>query len=156
MRSVIAIGLLLLAGVSSEAMARENRTLRCNISAARAAPGGGAAALVANVPRSMTPIDLNAVMMTDKNVNRKIVVEGLYVRSTEMRTLEVVARFVNCTKEPLSIQVRSNFLTEAQSPAEPVSAWKTVFLSPRATGIYEERSMSAAVGSYLIEVRTPQ
>lgn len=152
-------GLLLLscaALLSSGAVeARENRMAKCNIRAARAGETPPGPALVANVPNSLTPIDLNAVLMTDKNARKNVVVEGLFARRTEMNTLEVVARFFNCTKQPIALQVRSNFMDAAQIPTEQASVWKTVFLSPRATAIYQEKSISSNnVSAYLVELRT--
>lgn len=143
----------LLAATAAEA--RENRLLKCRTSAARAAPGPGGPALVANVPRSMTPIDLNAVQMTDRALTRRVVVEGLWAQRTEADTLMVTARFVNCTKKPIVIQARSNFMDAAQVPTEPVSAWKTIFIPARATGVYQERSIGMGnVAAYLVELRS--
>jgi len=156
-RNSIALALVSLTGLllPAAAEARENRMAKCNISAARAADASPGPALVANVPRSMTPIDLNAVLMTDKNARKSVVVEGLFARRTEMDTLEIIARFFNCTKKPVVLQVRSNFMDAAQIPTEQASVWKTVFLSPRATGVYEERSISTTnVQAYLVELRT--
>lgn len=137
--------------------ARDNRPLKCNIGAARRAPSAGGPALVANVARAMTPVDLNAVQMNDKGIWKKVVVEGLFARRTEAETLEVMARLINCTKEPLVVQARSTFLDAGQYPTEPVSAWKTVHISPRSMATYEERSIGARkVDTYLIELRSDQ
>lgn len=152
--------LLLVAGLAAlstsvAAEARENRMLKCSITRARAAPGPGGPALVANVPGAMTPIDLNAVQMTDKEVRKSVVVEGLFARRTEVNTLEVIARFVNCTKQPLAVQARTSFIDNQQVPTEPTSVWKTFYLPARATGTYSERSIGGAnVASYLIELRS--
>lgn len=143
----------LLATASVES--RENRVLKCKTSAARGAKSTGGPALVANIPRAMTPIDLNAVQMTDKALTRKVVVEGLWAQRTEADTLLITARLVNCTKKPLVVQARSNFMDAAQIPTEPVSAWKTIFLPPRATSVYQERSIGMGkVAAYLVELRT--
>lgn len=139
------------------ALARENRPLKCRISAARSDPPHGGPALVANVPRALTPIDLDAVQMNDRGVWKKVVVEGLFVNKTETGTLEVTARLVNCTKQPLVIQARSSFLNQAQAPAEASSVWKPVYISPLSTGIYQERSISPrGVDYFLIELRADQ
>ena len=138
---------------SSTGEARENRVLGCSVGKARAAQSSGGPALVANVPRAMTPIDLNAVQMTDKSVTRRVVVEGLFARRTETDTIEVTARFVNCTKKPLQIDARSSFLDADQFPSEPTSAWQRIFLPPLATGVYREQSMGRNVANYLIELR---
>ena len=142
-------------GIMSAATARENRVLKCNISAARADRGIVGPALVANVPRSMTPISLNAVQMTDKKLRRKMVVEALFARRTEMNTIEVTARFVNCSNSPLVLQARSSFMDKDQFPTEPTSMWKTVHVPSRSTGVYGEKSIGTDnVDSYLIELRS--
>lgn len=137
--------------------ARENRVVACNTWRARADMGADGPALVANVPRSMTPISLNAVQFTDKRIQRKMVVEGLFARRTENNNVEVMARFVNCKKEPLVLQVRSSFLDATQYPTEPTSVWKTVHVPPFATGVYQERSIATdKVANYLVELRSDQ
>lgn len=131
----------------------ENSVVKCKTGkATRAAPVAGPA-LVANVPKSMTPIDLNAVQFTDKPLTRQMVVEGLFARRTDTDTVEVTARLVNCTDKPLQIRARSSFMDETQAPTEPVSAWTQVFLPAKGTGTYRELSMSRdEVKYYLIEV----
>jgi len=133
--------------------AAENNVVKCKTwQARRAAPVAGPA-LVANVPKSMTPIDLNAVQFTDKPLTRQVLVEGLFARRTETDTVEVTARFVNCTDKPLQVQARSSFMDVSQAPTEPVSAWTQVFIPPKGTGTYRERSMSRdEVQYYLIEL----
>lgn len=138
---------------SPPATARENQVVKCKTSKARKAPEYAGAALVANVPRSMTSIDLNAVQFTDKALTREMVVEGLFARRTETDTVEVSARFVNCTGRQLIIRARSNFMDEVQYPVEPSSAWQRVIIQPYATGVYRERSMKRdEVKYYLIEI----
>lgn len=152
---ILGTALLLTGFAAQSAHARENRLLKCKTSEARRAQSPGGPALVANVPRAMTPIDLNGVQMTDRALTRSVLVEGLWAQRTEMDTLLVTARFVNCTNKPLVIQARSNFLDAAQIPTEPVSTWKTIFLPPRATSVYQERSIGmAAVSAYFVELRT--
>ena len=133
--------------------AAENNVVKCKTwQARRAAPVAGPA-LVANVPKSMTPIDLNAVQFTDKPLTRQMLVEGLFARRTETDTVEVTARFINCTDKPLQVQARSSFMDLTQAPTEPVSAWTQVFIPPKGTGTYRERSMSRdEVQYYLIEL----
>jgi hypothetical protein len=143
---------LIFSGHSGEA--RENRLVKCNIYAARADPGSGGPALVANVPRSMTPISLNAVQMTDKTLRRKMVVEGLFAMRNEADNIEVTARFVNCTNNDLVIQARSSFMDGNQFPTEKTSGWTNVAIPARATGVYTERSISGAkVQHFLVEIR---
>lgn len=149
-----ALWLMLLASplLASPALA-ENAVVKCKTAkATRAAPVAGPA-LVANVPASMTPIDLNAVQFTDKPLTKQVIVEGLFARRTETDTVEVTARLVNCTDQPLQVQARSSFMDETQAPAEPTSAWSQVFLPPKGTGTYREKSMSRdEVKYYLIEL----
>ncbi|PXA93121.1 hypothetical protein DMC47_22705 [Nostoc sp. 3335mG] len=136
--------------------ARENRPLKCRIGAARRAQAPAGPALVANVPRAMTPVSLDAVQMNDR-VWKKVVVEGLFARRTPTDTLEVTARLVNCTKQPLAVEVRSSFLDAAQAPAEPTAVWRVVHIAPLAMATYQERSVATTnVAHYLIELRSDQ
>lgn len=150
---------LLYAGIAvfvlaAPAAATENKVLKCHTGEARAAGPSGGPALVANVPASMTPIDLNAVLMTDKKLTKSVIVEGLFAMRTPTNGLKIMARLVNCTKYPLVVQARSNFMDGNQMPTEAASAWKPVFLSPLATAVYEEASIGRGnVGAYLIELR---
>lgn len=139
--------------VSQPAAARENQVVKCKVNKARKAPGYAGAALVANVAKSMTPIDLNAVQFTDKDLTRRMLVEGLFARRTNTDTVEVSARFVNCTSGPLTIRARSSFMDEVRYPVEPQSAWQRIIIQPYATGVYRERSMKRdEVKYYLIEI----
>ncbi len=153
--AALAAGTLLgvAAGESQPVAARENQVVKCKTKDARKSGEYAGAALVANVPRSMTSIDLNAVQFTDKALTREMVVEGLFARRTETDTVEVSARFVNCTGRALIIRARSNFMDEVQYPVEPSSAWQRVIIQPYATGVYRERSMKRdEVKYYLIEI----
>lgn len=138
------------------AEARENRPLKCRISAARRAGPVAGPALVANVPKAMTPISLDAVQMNDR-VWKKVVVEGLFARRTPTNALEVMARLVNCTKSPMAVELRSSFTDVDQYPTEPSSVWRVVHLPPLSTGVYQERSIgTSAVAHYLVELRGDQ
>jgi hypothetical protein len=153
--TALVAGLVLVTAVGEgqSLLARENQVVKCKTGKARKAPAYAGAALVANVPRSMTSIDLNAVQFTDKALTRQMVVEGLFARRTDTDTVEVSARFVNCTGQPLTIRARSNFMDEVQYPVEPSSAWQRVIIQPYATGVYRERSMKRdEVKYYLIEI----
>jgi hypothetical protein len=149
------VAVLLLGGATfaTDAVAAENRVVKCKARKARKSAPYAGPALVANVPNAMTPIDLNAVQFTDKTLTREVIVEGLFARRTETDTVEVTARLVNCTDEPLQVQARSSFMDEAQAPTEPTSMWTKVFIPPRGTGVYRERSMARdQVQYYLIEL----
>ncbi len=154
--SVVAACVVVAAMVAGTApgAATENKVVHCRTSAAREAGPSGGPALVANVPGSMTPIDLNAVLMTDKKLARQVIVEGLFAQRGGTGGLRVIARLVNCTSEPLVVQARSNFMDANQLPTEAASAWRTIYLSPRAMGVYEENALGGPkVAAYLIELR---
>ncbi len=137
--------------------ARENRPVKCDIGDAKAAPSEGGPALVANVASSMTPIDLNAVQMTDKKLARRVVVEAMFARRTETNSLEVITRFVNCTKKVVELDARSSFMDADQVPTEDSTFWKKVILQPKATGVYRGLSIGRdQVKYYLVEIRTSQ
>lgn len=153
--ALLALPALVLLLPAQPAAARENRVVKCSTWQAREAESSGGPALVANVPASMTPIDLNAVQMTDRKLTRRMVVAGLFAQRTPANTLLVTARFVNCTDKPLVVQARSSFMDASQAPSEPASIWRTVYLAPRATGTYQERSIGTRqVAAYLIELRS--
>lgn len=153
-RAWLLIALLLGGGTfAADVVAAENRVVKCKARKARRSAPYAGPALVANVPQSMTPIDLNAVQFTDKTLTREVIVEGLFARRTEADTVEVTARLVNCTGAPLQVQARSSFMDEAQAPTEPTSMWTRVFIPPHGTGVYRERSMAREqVQYYLIEL----
>ena len=137
------------------AHATDNQTLSCATWRARKAGPPPGAALVANIPKSMTPIALDAVLYTDKKLERKVMVQALYARRTANDTLEVMARFVNCTSKPLQIEARSSFMDDQLMPTEKNSVWKPVFLQGKATAVYNEFSISRdEISHYLIEIRT--
>lgn len=154
MKKYLILGLIPLAFAAHSGEARENRLVKCKISAARSDPGQSGPALVANVPRSMTPISLNAVQMTDKSLRRKMVVEGLFAMRTENENIEVVTRFVNCTNSDLVVQARASFMDKNQMPTEKTSVWRNVHVPARATGVFQDRSIGGAkVEAFLVEIR---
>ncbi|GAA5078803.1 hypothetical protein [Lysobacter panacisoli] len=154
MRMQAMIALLVAAPFLAQPLyAAENQVVKCKTRQARKSAPYAGPALVANVPKSMTPIDLNSVQFTDKGLTRQVLVEGLFARRTETDTVEVTARLINCTGEPLQVQARSSFMDAAQAPTEPTSTWSKVFIPAYGTGIYRERSMARDdVSYYLIEL----
>lgn len=122
--------------------------------AAPAPPGEGGPALVGlNYGPAMTPIPLNAVLYTQESVTREVAVQGLYSTRTAGGTVEVSARFVNCTDRPTVIRARTSFMAKNTAPLEAASAWQPVALPPRATALYVERSLSReGVEHFLLEV----
>lgn len=141
--------------IALPAQARENRPVKCDIGDAKHSVSSGGPALVANVPSSMTPIDLNAVQMTDKKLANRVVVEAMFARRTETNSVEVITRFVNCTKKVVELDARSSFMDADQVPTEDSTFWKKVILQPKATGVYRGLSIGRdEVKYYLVEVRT--
>lgn len=157
MRSLLLTAIAIGSLAALPAHARENRPVKCDIGDAKRALSPGGPALVANVPSAMTPIDLNAVQMTDKKLAKQIVVEGVFARRTETNSVEVITRIVNCTKKTVTLDARSSFMDENQVPTEDSTFWKKVILSPKATGVYRGLSIGRdEVKYYLVEVRTSQ
>ena len=157
MKTVLLTAIATGALIALPVQARENRPVKCDIGDAKRAQSPGGPALVANVPSSMTPIDLNAVQMTDKKLAKQIVVEGVFARRTETNSVEVITRLVNCTKKTVTLDARSSFMDENQVPTEDSTYWKKVILSPKATGVYRGLSIGRdEVKYYLVEVRTSQ
>lgn len=100
----------------------------------------------------MTNIPLDALQYTDATVASSVAIQAVKATRSETDTVLVLARLVNCTDETLTVRARTSFMDQNQFPTEPVSAWKTLFLAPRATTNYQEYSTSKNVGHYLIEL----
>lgn len=102
---------------------------------------------------AMTPIPLNTVQMTNKTLAETVAIQSVVARRTPTDSVQVTSRFVNCTDRKITMQVRTSFMDASQVPTEPVSAWRTVFVQPRATAVYQENSIGrGTVAHYLIEV----
>jgi hypothetical protein len=99
-----------------------------------------------------TPIPLNSVQFADWGVAKELAVQHLFASRTPTNTVQLTARFISCSDEAVSLKVRVSFLDANQLPTEPTSAWQTVFLQPRLTAVYAERSAAKNVSSYLVEV----
>jgi hypothetical protein len=103
---------------------------------------------------TITPIPLDAVVFNDKKLARKVAVQALWAQRTPADTVEVGARLVNCTTNPLQLGVRTSFMDSRQRPTEQISGWKAVFIQPRTTALYSEVSIDRdSVSHYLVEVR---
>jgi hypothetical protein len=151
--AAFALGAVLSSGSAvAQTPVRPQAQLKCDFYKANRPVG--AAAVIAPVTRgAFTPIPLESVQLIDKSLSRKIVAQGVEARRTETDTVEVVARVVNCGKDPLQLQLRTSFLSSAQSPTEPTSSWQRIYVAPKSTGVYTEKSISRDVAHYLIEVR---
>ena len=112
-------------------------------------------ALCSFINRGAAPayVDEGGVLVLNQKCVRGGRVSFVEARRTETDTVEVVARVVNCGKEPLQLQLRTSFLSAAQSPTEPTSSWQRIYVAPKSTGVYTEKSISRDVAHYLIEVR---
>ena len=113
---------------------------------------GGPALVGLTYGTQATPIPLNSVQFSNWNVERSVSIQQLWATRTATNTVNVMARLISCADQPFAIRVRTSFLDSNQAPAEPASAWKTVFLQPRATAVYSENSTSRDVVNYLIDV----
>lgn len=152
----VAAAIALLAGLAAagaaHAQVRPQAQLKCNFSAAnRARPANAVIAPV--VKGAFSPIPLESVQIIDKKLSRAIVAQSVEAQRTETDTVEVVARIVNCGKDPLQLQLRTTFLSAGQAPTEPTSSWQRIFVAAKSTGVYTEKSISRDVAHYLIEVR---
>lgn len=99
-----------------------------------------------------TPIPLNSVQFADWGTAKKLAVQHLFASRTPTNTVQLTARFISCSDEPVSVKVRASFLDSNQLPTEATSAWQPVFLQPRLTAVYSERSTAKNVNSFLVEV----
>ena len=100
----------------------------------------------------MTAMPLNSVQYGSHRASQLMAVQSLFSERSPTDTVQVTARFVSCADRPQVVRVRTSFLRSSQAPAEAPSAWKQVFLEPRATAVYTELSISRDVANYLIEV----
>lgn len=117
------------------------------------APPPPGTALVANQYGSISPIPLDAVQFTDRALTRQVAAQSLHARRSPTNTVEVSARFINCTDAPLVLGARTNFMDGTERAVEAPSAWKNVVMQPRAMGDYQESSLSTQVEHYVVELR---
>lgn len=110
-------------------------------------------ALVAREYGVISPIPLNSVQFTDSRLKSMLAVQSLQGLRTPTQTVLVQARLVNCGDTPLQVGLRTSFMDGRQAPTEPISAWQTLWLPPRALAIYEERSVAVGATAYLVELR---
>jgi len=101
-----------------------------------------------------TPIPLDSVQFDSHATAARVAVQSLHAARTASDTVEVGARLIHCGDTPGSVRIRTNFLREDRAPSEPASAWRTVYLQPRAIAQYQEYSTSPAAARYVIEIAT--
>ena len=100
----------------------------------------------------MTSIPLDALQFTDATIASSVAVQAIRATRSATDTVNVTARIVNCTDKPINVRARTSFMDKNQVPTEPVSAWKILFLSPKATTVYQELSTTDNVSHYLVEL----
>ena len=147
----IAIGVVaVLAGCQTPAMEAPPMVVQCGVPASSSREGP---ALVGQMyGMSMTPLPLNSVQFGSIDASRTLAVQNLYAERAPTDVVVISVRFVSCVDTPTAVRVRTSFMRANTSPAEEPSAWKTVFLEPRATAVYRENSTSRDAASYLIEI----
>lgn len=101
---------------------------------------------------AMTPLPLNSVQFGSAEAARSLAVQSLYAERSATDLVLISARLLSCSDVPASVRVRTAFLRSNTAPAEEPSAWRTVYLEPRATALYQESSTSRDAVSYLIEI----
>jgi hypothetical protein len=101
---------------------------------------------------AMTPMPLNSVQFGSTDAATSLAVQNLYAERVPSNIVQVSARLVSCLDVPTSVRVRTSFFRSDTAPSEEPSAWKTVFLEPRATALYRESSVSRDTSAYLIEI----
>lgn len=140
-----------LLGTSGCATDTRKPVVECGFPSQAAPPPG--TALVATQYGAISPIPLDAVQFTDRTLSRQVAAQSLNARRSPTNTVEVSARFINCTDAPLVLGARTNFMDGTERAVEQASAWKNVVMQPRAMGDYSESSMSAQAEHYVIELR---
>jgi len=150
--SVPLAGLAALAGLSG--CVQEPAPI-CNMSAISAqrqlvelppAAGGSASPL--------TEMPLNSVSITDYSIMQKVFVRQVASRRTPTGTVEVTSQVINCTDYPLNAEARVQFYDAAQTPSEPVSAWRRFNLPARTSNTWRESSIGTeSVRYYMVEMR---
>lgn len=141
----------LLTGLGGCANEVRKPVVECSFPSQAAPPPG--TALVANQYGSISPIPLDAVQFTDRTLTRQVAAQSLHARRSPTNTVEISARFINCTDAPLVLGARTNFMDGTERAVEAPSAWKNVILQPRAMGDYQESSLTTQVEHYVVELR---
>jgi hypothetical protein len=141
--------LVLLLSACSTPNTRPQALLTCDYKALkRNAPTGGPA-LTSVAYGAVKDIPADAVLMSDAGLFRSVMVQQLATQPTPGGTVQVTARLANCTGAGFSVRARTAFLDQGMGPAEPVSAWRTVFLPPGGMAVYQESSFGAAAHYYI-------
>jgi hypothetical protein len=139
---------LVLAGCSSTPAARPQALLKCDYKALKASALTGGPALTSTAYGSVKDIPADAVLISDAGLYNSVIVQQL-----GSGTVQVNARLANCTGAGMSVRARTAFLDAGMAPAEPVSAWRTVYLPAGGMAVYQESSYSSGKAAhYYIEL----
>lgn len=90
------------------------------------------------------------VSVLSPDLARVIGVARVTTGRTPAGMAQVQAQLHNCTDVDVVVLVRARF--EGGAQPEPASAWRTVFLPPRAVAAYSESSVSAAASQVAIDI----
>jgi hypothetical protein len=110
-------------------------------------------ALVSQEYGETSPIPLNAVQYVSPSLVEQVAVQNLKARRSPTQTVQIHARLINCSDEPMVVGVRAHFMDNDQVPTEKESAWQNVVMQPHALGHYKESSIKPSAVYYLLEVR---
>jgi hypothetical protein len=132
-------------------VAARKPVLECRFPSQAAPPPGRA--LVAHEYGEISPIPLDAVQFTEPDLSKEIAVQLLQSHRTQTNTVQVTARFINCTDAVKIVGVRANFMDKNEFPLEPASGWQNVVLQPRSMGNYQDSSLSRTAEHYVLELR---
>ena len=131
---------------------RPQAVLKCDYKALKRNALTGGPALTSMAYGSVKDIPADAVLMSDTRLYNSVIVQQLSTASTPGGTVQVTARLANCTNAPLDVRARIAFLDHTMVPAEPVSAWRTVFLPVGGMAVYQESSFTSKAANYYIEL----
>ncbi|QKK02333.1 MAG: hypothetical protein HND55_06520 [Pseudomonadota bacterium] len=104
--------------------------------------------------RSMVPLPLSTVSLTDYTLRNRMLVQQVQGRRDTSGNLSVFVRYVNCTDYPMIVESRTQFLDAQQAPSEPVTGWKRTVMPPKSLGNYQEVSVrQPPPHNFIVEVR---
>lgn len=130
------------------------RTTSCNASALGNGTVSANGVLDSQIPGSFTPIPLDQIQILDPTLIPQVMVQSAGAGRTATQTLQVQARFVNCTDATIAVEARTHFIAPSGASNEPISAWKRIDIPQRALGVYAESSMGTTqADKFLVEVR---
>jgi hypothetical protein len=94
-----------------------------------------------------------AVMIADKSLKKKVLIEASKASRTATGTVGVVVVVQNHDKADLKLQARTQFLDKDHIPAVAASAWKRLFVRAGSRVTYNEVSMRMDIKYFQVEIR---